>query len=41
MKTAKELIVEKVKAQEDRVALRESVRLKVKAQRAKKVSDGR
>ena len=36
----KEFIEAKIKAQEDRVALRESIRLKVKAERAKKVKNG-
>jgi hypothetical protein len=38
----KELIAEKIQAQKDRVALRESIRLKVKAERdkAKVVKDG-
>jgi len=40
MKSVKEVIAEKIKTQEDRVALRESIRLKV-VQRAKKVKDGR
>jgi len=41
MKTVQEVVAEKIKEQEDRVALRESVRLKVKAERdkAKKVKD--
>ena len=41
MKSAKELIEEKVKAQEARVAGRELIRLKVKAERdkAKKVKN--
>ena len=42
MKTVQEVVAEKIKEQKDRVALRESVRLKVKAERdkAKKVKDG-
>lgn len=42
MKSEKERIAETVKAQEDRVALRESIRVKVRAERekAKKVKDG-
>ena len=37
MKTAKELEAERIKAQEDKVALREKIRLKVMAERAKGV----
>lgn len=39
MKSAKELIEEKIKDQVDRVAMREAIRLKVKADREKKVKD--
>ncbi len=42
MKSTKEITEEKVKAQADRVAAREAIRLKVKADRekAKAVKDG-